>query len=97
MGTIGSIISTVLGLIGGGWGSAVAAIALIGALLYVKHLWTKFQEEKAVNDGKTQAAKDQQNAIDKNTQQGQTVVGDEAKAEKDKADAIKNLGGNNGL
>lgn len=88
-----SIITTILGVIGGGWGSAVAAILVIGAVLYIKHLWTKYQQDQAVKDGKTEAIKDQQNSIDKNTQQGQTVVGDEAQAQKDKEDAINKLKG----
>lgn len=86
-------IGTVFSLIGGGWGSAVAVIALIGAVLYFKHLYTQWKQEQAIKDGLEQATHDQQASIDKNTEQGKIVDGDSAQSDKDKQAALDKLNG----
>jgi len=75
------MIKNLIGLIGGGWGSAIAALGAIVLFFLLKGEWKKFQENKADKDAKDQFTKDHQKQIEDN----QSAEA-QAKAAKEKQD-----------
>lgn len=73
-----SWITSLLGIAGGGWGSAVAVIALIVGVIYVKHLWNKYVQEKADKETKDQAVEDHLKVVDKNNASSVQIKSDDA-------------------
>jgi len=71
-------LTSILGLVGGGWGSAVAILALIGAAVYFMRLWNKAKQDKAGKDTKDKAVEDHAKIIDKNDAASAQIKKDDA-------------------
>jgi H+/gluconate symporter-like permease len=73
-----SWVTSILSVVGGGWGSAVAVLALIVGALYAKHLWNKYKQGKAEKETKDKAVEDHLKVVHKNEESSSQVKKDDA-------------------
>jgi hypothetical protein len=81
---IPSLISSLFGVVSGGWGSAVAAIVVVGAAIYFMKIYRDWQAKILHEKTENQSAVDQQNIIISNQNQSTQIISDEAASEASK-------------
>jgi cyanate permease len=59
MSTVLSLLSPILGMVSGGWGSVAAIVALFGLILFLGWKYTQWKEEQAAHETQSTAAIDQ--------------------------------------
>lgn len=78
------IVTTILGLFGGGWGTAVAVIGALVGFFILKKAWTNFKQKQAHIDSKDKHVSDHAKVIGDNQSDNAN-----AQSAKDKANASK--------
>lgn len=78
---IGSIISGVMGLAGGGWGSTIAVIGALVGIFVINRMWKNYKAKQLHEQSENTSAQDQTNVIIKNQQQAAQMKKDEQAAQ----------------